>query len=169
MVTWARTHEAPATRPVSQERWWTRTYLGPGRILGALGVAGVVLGMLMSWRDPGVHATGIPVSYLWDRTTRSTDPSLLIVLIPIAVVLALGVIAPLGAWLRFAAGLAMLAVTGLFAYQLYVGIGAANGGPGLTDVLGPGFYAAASGAVLAFVSGVIHSAGFLRRPAVITE
>jgi hypothetical protein len=154
-----------ADLPVVERRpWWAHAaVLGPGRILGALGAAGVVLSCLLSWRDPGIHPDSIPFAFLWDRTTTATDPSLLIALIPIAVILVLGAFVPFGVMLRFVGGLAMLIVAGVFAYQLNRVTGSGRGGSDLGDVLGSGFYAGAIGGVLAFIGGLMPSTGFVGR------
>jgi hypothetical protein len=147
--------------PVERRAWWTPAAIfGPGRILGALGAAGVAVSCFLSWRGPGIHPDRIPLAFLWDRTTGSTDPSLLIALIPIGVVLALGAFVPLGVMLRFVGGLAMLVVAGVFAYQLNRVTGSARGGSDLGDVLGSGFYAGAIGGVLAFLGGLLPSRAF---------
>ncbi len=152
---------APAAREapiVGRRAWWTpAAVFGPGRILGALGAAGVVVSCFLSWHDPGIHPDNIPFAFLWDRTTTATDPSLLIALIPIAAVLVLGAFVPFGVMLRFIGGLAMLVVAGVFAYQLNRVTGSAHGGPDLGDALGTGFYVGAIGGVLAFIGGLLPS------------
>jgi hypothetical protein len=155
---------AAAGAPVVERRtWWTpAAVFGPGRILGALGAAGVVVSCFLSWRDPGVHADGIPIAFLWHRMTTATDPSLLIALVPIAVVLVLGAFVPFGSMLRFVGGLAMLVVAGVFAYQLNRVTGSGRGSQDLGDVLGSGFYAGAIGGIFAFLGGLVPSRGFAR-------
>jgi len=156
--------EAPI---VERRAWWAPAAIfGPGRILGALGTAGVAVSCFLSWRDPGIHPAHIPFAFLWDRTTSSTNPSLLIALIPIAVVLALGALVPFGVMLRFVGGLAMLVVAGVFAYQLNRVTGSAHGGSDLGDVLGSGFYVGAIGGVLAFLGGLVPSRGLAGRTVV---
>ena len=79
-----------------ERRSWKPVMFGPGMILGALGAAGVIVSMFLPWRDGGVYPSDIPVEFLWNRNADS-DLSLLIVLIPLAVVLAIGAFVPLGA------------------------------------------------------------------------
>lgn len=153
---------APVRRDLAVERrgWWVPLVLGPGRILGLLGAGGVIASLFLSWHDPGVHPDRIPVAYLWDRTTTSTDPSLLIALVPIAVIVALGAFVPFGGLMRFIGGLGMLLVVGAFAYQLH------QSGLNLGDVLDTGFYIGAVGGFLAFLSGCLPSSMVARRPVI---
>jgi hypothetical protein len=147
-----------------ERRSWTPVMFGPGMILGALGTAGVILSMFLPWRDGGVHPSDIPVEFLWDRNADS-DLSLLIVLIPLAVVLAIGAFVPMGAGVRLFGAVATLVVVGAFAYQLNRAVDAFGGGD-LTDVLDTGFYVAAAGGLVALVSGMIPSGWKTRREVV---
>ena len=129
-------------------------------VLGALGTAGVIVSMFLSWRTGSVHPSEVPAAFLWDRTTTSSSPSLLIFLIPFAVVLGVGAFLPMGRGLRLLGGIGTLAVTGLFAYQLYRVTD--SGGGDLWDTLDIGFYVAAVAGFLGFVSGFVPS-GWARR------
>ncbi|HEV2309925.1 MAG TPA: hypothetical protein VGU73_05345 [Acidimicrobiia bacterium] len=162
--------DAPLRRePVSQHSWWAPVALSPGLVLGGLGAVGVVLSLFFPWRDPSVHADAIPVAFLWDKTTRAADPSLLVVLIPIAVVLIVGALSPLGAGLRFLGGVAVLAVAGVFAYQLSEIVSFAQNGSDVGDVLSTGFYLAAVGGLFALASAFARTAWFGRRAGGIVE
>ena len=48
---------------------WVPT-LGPGMVLGAISTIGLVISMLMSWRTPDVHPSGIPLAFLFDDAGR---------------------------------------------------------------------------------------------------
>ena len=151
--------EAVRHDEVVERRAWSPTF-GPAIVLGALGAIGVIVSLFTSWRDPGVHPDNIPVAFLWHNTTTSHDPSLLIVLIPIAVMLAVGAFVPMGTGLRLLGGVAMLIVAGLFAYQIDQSL------PGGGDVLGTGFYVGAIGGFLAFISGFLPESWAARREVV---
>jgi hypothetical protein len=133
---------------------------GPGMILGVLGAAGVIVSMFLPWRESGVYPSDIPVAFLWDRGTTSSL-SLLILLIPLAVVLVIGAFVPMGAGIRLFGALSTLIVTGVFAYQLHRTVDPLGGDLG--DVLDTGFYLAAIGGLVAFVSGLMPSGWRTRR------
>jgi hypothetical protein len=100
------------------------------------------------------------VAFLWHATTTAHDPSLLLVLIPIAVMLAVGAFVPMGTGLRLFGGFAMLVVAGLFIYQVDRAL------PGGDDLLGTGFYFGAIGGFLAFISGFLPESWSARREVV---
>jgi hypothetical protein len=133
--------------------------------LGALGAAGVVASMFLPWRTGSVHPTDIPVAYLWDRSAGH-DPSLLTFLIPLAVVIVIGTLLPRASGARVLGGLGTLIVVGVFAYQLDRTVNASGGNLG--DVIDTGFYFAAIGGLLAFLSGFFPS-GWSRRRTVDRE
>jgi hypothetical protein len=161
-------HEAPAPtrreRQIDRQTWVPR--MGPGMILGAVGSVGVILSMFFSWRTGSVDASDIPVAFLWDHTTTSQNPSLLILLIPLAIILVVGTVVPGGAGARMIGGLLTLVVAGLFLYQLSRLTDDVGGNVG--DALDTGFYLAAIGGLIAFVSGFLPS-GWLRRRTVDRE
>jgi hypothetical protein len=126
---------------------------GPGMILGVAGATALVVSMFLPWRTGSLYPSDVPVAFLWDHDTTSSWPSLLIVLIPVAVALILGAIAPLGgSGLRLLSAVVGLAVVTLFAWQTYRGLDAFPGSE-LEDVLDTGFVVAAIGGVLAVMSG----------------
>ena len=145
----------PATAAPAR-RWTGPVVWGPGPILGALGTLFVVASLFTSWRT-SAHPSAIPVAFLWDKTTKATDPSLLILLIPILIVLIVGTLSPLGRGLRAFGGLATLVVVGLFAYQLSQLVGLAHNGTNVSDVLSTGWYLAAIGGFFALASAFAPS------------
>jgi hypothetical protein len=144
----------PSPRTAEKRRRRGPAVFGPGLFLGALGALAAVLSLFLSWRDPGVHPSGIPVAFLWHSGTRATDPSLLILLIPIAIILIVGIVSPLGAGLRVFGAVVMLVVAAAFAYQVN---GALPTGTGLGDVLETGFYVWVIGGLFALASGFVPS------------
>ena len=125
-------------------------------LLGALGALGVIVSMFFPWRSGSVAASDVPVAFLWDHTTTVRDPSLLVLLIPLAVVLVIGAGVPSGSPARVVGGLGTLIVVGLYAYQLHRVLDALPGA-NLGDALDTGFYFAAIGGLIAFVSGFMAS------------
>jgi len=123
--------------------------LGPALVLGALGAVGVIISLFLSWRTAGVHLSDIPVAFLWDRGATS-GPSLLIFMIPLAIILTIGAFVPFGARLRLFGAIGTLVVVVVFAYQLHRAVDAFGGSLG--DALDTGFYFAGVGGILALVS-----------------
>lgn len=164
----ASTREAPATAtaPVGGRRRrvdrasWIPT-LGPGMVLGVIGTLGVLVSMFMSWQSNGVHPSDVPFGFLFDSTTTAQNPSLLIALVPLVVVLAVGSLMPRASGARIVGGLGVLVVVALFAVQLNYAVDRANGGS-VWDVLDTGFYVAAIAGLVGLVSGFLPS-GWSRR------
>jgi hypothetical protein len=148
---------------VVERQYWGPIGVAPGMILGALGAIGVIVSMFLPWRDGGVYPSDIPVEFLWNRSATS-DPSLLVLLIPVGAVLVIGALVPLGAGVRLFGALCMLVIAGVFAYQLHRVVHAFGGNFG--DALDTGFYVAALGGILAFVSGLVPASTGARREVV---
>ena len=130
-------------------------------VLGTLGTIGVVVSMFLSWRNGGVHPSDIPFAFLFDSTTTANNPSLLIALIPLAVILAVGSLMPRAAGARVVGGLGVLAVVVLFAVQLHYVVDRFPSGS-VWDQLDTGFYVAAIAGLVGLVSGFMPS-GWVRR------
>lgn len=158
-----------STQPLSQPRQqrriekdsWVPT-LGPGMVLGAIGTVGLVVAMLMSWRTPDVHPSGIPFAFLFDNGTTAQDPSLLLALIPFTVLLAVGTVMPRASVARVIGSLGALVVVALFAIQLARQVDKIPGAH-FGDVLDTGFYIAAIAGIVGLVSGFVPSGWGQRR------
>lgn len=146
-------------RVVERQSWMPG--FGAGMILGALGAIGVIVSCFIEWTEPDAKPVDIPVAFLGDNGTTSTDPSLLIALLPIAVVLVIGAFVPMGSALRILGGIAMIVVVGLFIFQLD---DAVDGGLG--DVLGTGVYVGGIGGILALISGFAGGSWLRKREVV---
>jgi hypothetical protein len=129
-------------------------------IVGAIATIALVVSMFMSWRAGGVHPSDIPAAFLWDRQATG-DPSFLIYLIPLAVLLGIGSFVRGGAGLRIVAGLLTLIVVGVFAYQLHEVTDRL--GVSFSDALEPGFYVAAVAGLGGLVSGFVPTMVSSRR------
>jgi hypothetical protein len=146
-------------RRVDHARWVPT--VGPGMILGVLGTAGLVVSMFMAWRDGGVHPSDVPLAFLFDSTTTSNSPSILLALIPFAALVGIGSLLPRASGARVIGALGAIAVVVLFAVQTHY---LTDRVPGVSmwDVLDTGFYVAAIASVVALVSGFMPS-GWTRR------
>jgi hypothetical protein len=108
-----------------------------------------------------VYPSDIPMAFLFDHATTSSSPSLLILLIPLVLVIAVGALLPMGAAARALGGLGTLAVTGVFAFQLYQLVD--DAGTDFGNALDTGFYIAAIGGLIALVSGFLPAGWTTRR------
>jgi hypothetical protein len=162
-MTMASTREATPVgrrdRNIERETW--APTLGPGMVLGAIGTIGLVVSMFMSWRTPSVHPSDIPFAFLFDNGTTAHDPSILLALIPMAILLGVGTVLPRASAARVVGSLGAIAVAVLFLIQLNSQLDKfpnANVG----DVLDTGFYVAAIAGLVGLVSGFMPS-GWSRR------
>ena len=133
----------PQDAPVRTRRTRWSVAIGPGMVVGVVATVGLVVSMFMSWQAGGVHPSDIPAAFLWDRNATG-DPSLLVFLIPLAVVLGIGALMRGGSALRILAGLLAMIVVGVYAVD-------------------SGFYVAAIAAVLGFISGFVPTTVASRR------
>lgn len=140
---------------------WVPT-LGPGMVLGAVGTLGLVVAMFMSWRSTDVHPSGIPFAFLFDDGTTAQDPSILLALIPMAVLLGVGTAMPRASAARIVGALGTIVVVVLFAIQLNQQVDKFPG-TNLGDVLDTGFYIAAIAGLVGLVSGFLPSGWAERR------
>jgi hypothetical protein len=157
--------------------------IGPAQILVLLGAVAVTASMFLHWYDLSVSLRGVqrnvvanadevPVAFLFDYKTNSTDPSLLIVLVPIVALALVDVLLLRHRIVTFVAATATLATVGLYAYQLDRATDRISAGlghvinPGLTDLLGLGVYVGVVGGVLLLVGAVLMkpAAPFGARP-----
>jgi hypothetical protein len=140
---------------------WVPT-LGPGMVLGAISTIGLLVAMLMSWRTPDVHPSGIPLAFLFDDGTTAQDPSILLVLIPMAILLGVGTAMPRASAARLVGAIGTIVVATLFVIQLNNQLDAIPGA-NVGDVLDTGFYVAAIAGLVGLVSGFMPSGWALRR------
>ena len=146
-------------RRTDRASWVPR--VGPGMVLGVLGTLGVVISMFLSWRTGDVEPSDVPFGFLFDSTTTATSPSLLLALIPLAVVLAVGSLMPRAGGARVIGGLGVLAVVVLFAVQVGY-LTDRFPGASMWDVLDTGWYVAGVAGLIALISGFMPS-GWKRR------
>lgn len=149
----AQTYRDPLVdqRETRTERTRMMPTFGPGMVLGLLGTAGLVVAMFLSWRTTDVHPSGIPLAFLFDKGTTASDPSILLALIPFAVLLGVGSVMPRASAARVIGSLGAIAVVVLFGIQLNQQLDKLPGA-NLGDVLDTGFYVAAIASLVGLVS-----------------
>ncbi len=140
---------------------WTPT-LGPGMVLGAISTVGLVVAMFMSWRNGSVSPSDVPLAFLFDHSATATDPSILLLLIPMALLLGIGTLLPQASAARVIGGLGTIAIVTLFGVQLQQALDNIPGAH-LGDALDTGFYVAAIAGVVGLVSGLVPSGWAQRR------
>jgi len=131
-------------------------------VLGAIGTIGLVVSMFMSWRTTDVHPSDIPFAFLFDHGTTAQDPSILLALIPMAILLGVGTVMPRASAARVVGSLGAIVVVVLFVIQLNSQLDSipnANVG----DVLDTGYYIAAIASLVGLVSGFLPSGWAQRR------
>jgi hypothetical protein len=136
-------------------------------VLGGLAAIGVMISLFLPWRDGGVDPSDIPLEFLWDTGAGSADPSLLILLVPFALILAAGVFVPLGAALRGFGAIGVLIVAVVFAFQLDNALGDVGGDLGSS--LDTGFYVAVIGSIIGLASALVPAGRSTRRDVVETD
>jgi hypothetical protein len=152
--------EGRRDRRIERDSWVPA--LGPGMVLGAISTIGLVVAMFMSWRSPAVHPSSIPFAFLFDSGTTAEDPSILLALIPMAILLAVGTAMPQASAARIVGALGTIVVVVLFAVQLNQQLDQFPGS-NVGDLLDTGFYVAAISAIVGLVSGFMPSGWTQRR------
>jgi hypothetical protein len=131
----------------------------------ALCVVGAVLvavSIFLDWADLSVGsqsfstaAKGVPIEFLWDKNTSSTDPSLLIALIPAAVAILVGIIHKVRL-LAVLGGLVSIVVAGLYVYQVNSGLDQLPESiRSIFDFIGIAPWFALVGGILGLIGGLI--------------
>lgn len=147
----ATSRALPEDGPARSRRRRPSIAIGPGMVVGLLATVALVVSMFMAW-SASVHPSSIPAAFLWDRDATG-DPSFLVYLVPLAVVLALGSLVPGGAGLRILGGLLTMVVVGVYGYQLHEVTESL--GVGFRDTLESGVYVAGAAGIVGFVSGFL--------------
>ena len=157
----ASTHQlTPVGRRHTERASWVPT-LGPGMVLGAISTVGLIVAMFIPWRT-NLHPSEIPFAFLFDDGTTAKDPSILLALIPMAVLLGVGTAMPRASAARIVGALGTIAVVVLFAVQLNQQLDHFPG-TNVGDVLDTGFYIAAIAGLVGLVSGFLPSGWTERR------
>jgi hypothetical protein len=153
---------APASRPTSEI-----ALFGPAHALALLGTLGIVASMFFDWVDlsgPGGTrtdtASGVPVQFLFNYTTRATDPSLILVLAVSAVLCLAGALVGARMFelrlLVSLGGVLALGTAVLYGFQVHQALHAqAQFHVTVLDFVGIGPMLAAAGGVAALVGVLI--------------
>lgn len=153
---------APPTAPPAEAS--TSTSISPGQVLAGLGAIATVVSIFLNWADvtgPGGNATlkgtDVPLQFLWDKGTQSTDPSLILPLLVAALLIGVGLLIPTARLAVFIGGGMAIAVSALYCVQVQRGLDAGLGDRlniTLTDFISIGVYVAFAGGVLAIVGAL---------------
>jgi hypothetical protein len=141
----------------------TRPAVSVGQVLLAIAAVATAVSIFLSWIDVSdprgftESGTDAPLAFLYDKDTASTSPSVAILLLPIAGLMLLSAVMRNMRWFAVCAGLAAIAVAGLFAFQSsrFLDDLPALARVDLTEFLGIGVYVAAGAGVLAIVGGLL--------------
>jgi len=141
--------------------------LGPKQILGGLAAIGLVVSAFLNWADVSglggaqLKGTDVPVEFLVDKNTDSSDPSILVLLVIAAVLLAIGAFVVSSARGMGIAGAALgIVVVVLYCVQVQRGLDDELAGLdiGLFDFISTGVYVALVAGVVGLVSALMPSA-----------
>ncbi|HSO97039.1 MAG TPA: hypothetical protein VLV81_13485 [Acidimicrobiia bacterium] len=143
---------------------------GPGHLLAIAGGIAVIVSIFLNWEDltvAGHHSTAkardVPVKFLFDYTTRSKDPSFVLLLAIIAAVILVGVLLGGrlvgGRFLVLIGALLAIAVAVVFSFQVHQALNALHVAKAIsvTDFVGPAPYVAFAGGVLALIGSFIRT------------
>jgi len=142
--------------------------VGPGDVIVALGLVGLVVSIFLQWLDfshsiSGTQVTerytasGVPIQVLVNYGTSRRDPSFLVLLIPLVVLGLVALLVVRVRWLAIVGGIVAVLVAAMYSYQLeaVVHTSAALHGFGLWDFLGIGPIVCAVAGVLLIVGGAL--------------
>ena len=127
---------------------------GPAMLVAVLGCVGIVVSLFLPWRQGDIIPGDIPIQFLWDSTSGADEPSLLLLIVPILIVLVLGSVVPGGGAARIGGAFAILVIVGIFAFQVDRAIEVFPGAS-LGDALDVGVYVAGVSALLVVGSGLL--------------
>jgi hypothetical protein len=143
-----------AASPAKSSSPSRRRELSLGRLIGALGSAGIIIGAFLHWTAAGaVSALDIPLVPLFVTSSTTTQPRLGYVLIGLGV---LGIVASLVRslrWVRALCGLLALGLTALFVARIDDVVSGASGG--VLDLLGPGPFVSGIAAIGLTISALL--------------
>jgi hypothetical protein len=140
---------------------------GFGQLLVGIGAIAVIVSIFLKWKDlsvAGHHSTGkakdFPIQFLFNYTTRSSNPSLVVILAVSAGLCVLGaVLSSQASAFRIVAGLGgLLAIftAAMFAFQEHQSLRAFGlGNVHTTDAVGIAPYVALGGGLVALVGAVV--------------
>ncbi len=128
-----------------------------------IGAVLVIVAIFLNWIDFSVRGQSVslngrdvPLDFLWDHTTTSEDPSLIVALIPAAVLILAGALEKLR-WLAAVGGLLAIVVAALFLIQAdsLLGDAPASIDLGYLDFIGIAPWFALVGGILGVVGALV--------------
>jgi hypothetical protein len=137
--------------------------IGIGQIVAIVGALAVGVSCFLDWIDVSVGSNSlsgaagdVPVQFLFDKNTSADDPSILVLLIPAAILLLLGALIPKGKVFGILGGLLAIVIPVLYAVQVQRSLDddLSNLDIGLTDFIGIGVYLALLGGIVGLVGAI---------------
>jgi hypothetical protein len=128
-----------------------------------IGAVLVVVSIFLNWLDVSTggqsftaNGREVPLDFLWDKNTGSEDPSLIVALIPAALLIGIGALNKLR-WLALIGGILAIVVAVLYGYQVDQGLSdlPPSADIGFFDFIGIAPWFALVGGILGVVGGVI--------------
>jgi len=153
---------APSTAPSTTAGGPSIT---PAMVITLVGAVIVVVSIFLNWIDfsaAGDALTGkaadVPVEFLVDKDTGSEDPSIIVLLVPAAVLLLVGAIIAKARVAAILGGILAIVVPVLYAIQVQRGLDEGSGvlqDLGLTDFIGIGVYVGLVGGIVGLVGSLL--------------
>ncbi|MDQ3738911.1 MAG: hypothetical protein M3337_07060 [Actinomycetota bacterium] len=142
---------------------------GLGSLLALLGALAIAVSAFLNWTkegflDPANEAfsgADLSMKFVWDIGAPLDDPSLLFVLLPVAILVLLGTFIPRLRWMAILGGALAIAAAVIFTIQVGRALSDANSSDGAFDFIDIGVWVAAAGGLLAIIGSLIIP----RRPA----
>jgi hypothetical protein len=131
-------------------------------VIGLAAIA-IVVGSFLPWVDVAdprgfsEHASDVPLAFLYDQSTANDEPTIIVLLVVIAVLMALSAVMRNMRGFAIGAGVAAIAVPALFAFQSQRLIDALppRAQLDLVDYLGLGVWVTVAAGVLAIVGALL--------------
>ena len=116
---------APWTQPAGAGSGDAGLAISPvALVVCIMGAVLVIVSIFLSWFDTSVGSRSVtfngretPLDFLWDKSSDSDDPSLVIALVPAAVLIGVGALKQLR-WLALIGGIVAIVVALVFGYQI---------------------------------------------------
>jgi hypothetical protein len=137
--------------------------IGIGQIVAIVGAIAVGVSCFLDWIDISVgsnslsgSASDVPVQFLFDKSTSADDPSILVLLVPAAILLLLGALIPKGKVFGILGGLLAIVIPVLYSVQVQRGLDddLSNLDISLTDFIGIGVYLALVGGIVGLLGAI---------------
>jgi len=115
---------APWTQPAGEVSGGGLAISPVAMVVCIIGAVLVIVSIFLNWFDTSVGFRSVtydgretPLDFLWDKSSASDDPSLVIALVPAALLIAVGALKQLR-WLALIGGIVAVVVAVVFVYQV---------------------------------------------------